>query len=331
MAVLIVLQILVCIFLVALGGFFSGSETGIYRLSRFALRMGIEQNRPSYALLSKIMDDSRGLVFSMLIGNNLVHYLVTAIVTAILLAGPAGNAELLATVIVSPILFVFSEVIPKNLYYYQADSLMPRFGVVLWFFHKLFTYSGLVALLRYTSRFFAFVLSLPADSAPAAGKDCFRQIIRESREEGLLSSVQNDMMHRLVDIDKITLVSARTPAALVCMVDVDSPPAELLERLSDWPYTRLPVYQGSSDTVIGFVNVYEVLTDGRERDNLKDFVKPISRLASSMPVINAIDSMIKQGEKIVLITAVNTRKREIAGIVTMKDLVEELTGELTHW
>jgi len=293
--------------------------------------MGVEQKHPSYTLLSKIMDDSRGLVFSMLIGNNLVHYLITALVTAILLAGPSGNAELLATIIVSPILFVFSEVIPKNLYYYQADSLMPRFGAVLWFFHKLFTYSGLVAFLRYTSRFFAFVFSLPADSTPAAGKDCFRQIIRESREEGLLSSVQNDMMHRLVNIDKITLASAKTPAASVRMVDVNTPPAELLAKLADWPYTRLPVYQGNPGAVIGFINVYEVLTDDSGGDNLRDFVKPISRLTSSMPVIDAIDSMIKQGEKIVLIITDNARKREITGIVTMKDLFEELTGELTHW
>ncbi len=328
---LLALQILFCVFLVALGGFFSGSETGIYRLSRFALRVGIEQKRPSYALLGKIMDDSNGLVFSMLIGNNLVHYLVTATVTAILLAGPAGSAELLATVIVSPVLFVFSEVIPKNLYYYRADSLMPRFGAVLWFFHKLFTYSGLVAFLRYTSRFFAFVFSLPADSAPAGEKDSFRQIIRESREEGLLSSVQNDIMHRLVNIDKITLASAKTPAASVRMVDVNTPPAELLAKLSDWPYTRLPVYQMSPDTVIGFVNVYEVLTDGSDCDDLKDFVKPISRLASSMPVIDAINSMIKHSEKIVLVAADSTRKRKITGIVTMKDLVEELTGELRHW
>jgi len=328
---LLALQILVCVFLVALGGFFSGSETGIYRLSRFALRVGIEQKHPSYALLGKIMDDSGGLVFSMLIGNNLVHYLITAIVTAILLAGPAGSAELLATVIVSPVLFVFSEVIPKNLYYYRADSLMPRSGAVLWFFHKLFTYSGLVAFLRYTLRLFAFVLSLPADSTPVGGKDRFREIIRESREEGLLSSVQNDIMHRLVNIDKITLASARTPAASVRMVDVNTTPAELLAKMSDWPYTRLPVYQTGPDTVIGFVNVYEVLTDGRECDNLKDFVKPISRLASSMPVIDAINSMIKHSEKIVLVAADSTRKRKITGIVTMKDLVEELTGELRHW
>jgi putative hemolysin len=328
---LLALQIIVCIFLVALGGFFAGSETGIYRLSRFALRMGIEQSRSSYTLLSKIMDDSGGLIFSMLIGTNLVHYMVTALVTAILLVRSVGSAELLATVIVSPVLFIFSEVIPKNIYYYRADSLMPRFGAVLWFFHKFFTYSGLVAFLKYMSRFFTFVFSLPAGSSPAVDKDCFRQIIRESREEGLLSSVQNDMMHRLVNIDKITLASIRTPVASVRMVDVNTPSAILLERLTEWPYTRLPVYQASPDTVIGFINVYEVLTAGRDCDNLKDFVKPISRFASSMLVIDAIDLMIKHGEKIVLITAGNTKKREITGIVTMKDLIEELTGELTQW
>jgi len=159
----LIYQIPVCVLLIALGAFFAGSETGIYRLSRFRLRLGIEHKKPFYALLGKVMDDSTGLVFSMLIGNNLVHYLVTSIVTVILSATAATThaAELYATCLMAPTLFIFSEVIPKNVYYHRADTLMPRFAPLLWFFHKLFTYSGAIALLKTISRTFTALLGLP--------------------------------------------------------------------------------------------------------------------------------------------------------------------------
>lgn len=109
-------QIIICVVLVAVGAFVSGSETGIYRMSRVKLRLGVEQNKPLFTLLGKTMHDSTALVFSMLIANNLVHYLVTSFVTVILLSSLANphTAELYTTVILAPVLFVFSEVIPKK-------------------------------------------------------------------------------------------------------------------------------------------------------------------------------------------------------------------------
>ena len=104
----LIYQIPACVVLVTLGAFFAGSETGIYRLSRFRLRLGIEHKKPFYALLGKTMDDSTGLVFSMLIGNNLVHYLVTCVVTVMLLTKvtSAHAAQLYATCLIAPILFI---------------------------------------------------------------------------------------------------------------------------------------------------------------------------------------------------------------------------------
>ena len=104
------LVFLVFIF-VLLAGLFAGAETGIYQLSRFQLRLGAEQNRRFFGLLNRIMDDSHGLVFSMLVGNNLVHYLAGSIVTFMLLGTSISehSAELYATVLMTPILFIFSE------------------------------------------------------------------------------------------------------------------------------------------------------------------------------------------------------------------------------
>jgi len=322
--------------LIALGAFFAGSETGIYRLSRFRLRLGIEHKKPFYALLGKVMDDSTGLVFSMLIGNNLVHYLVTSIVTVILLATAATThaAELYATCLMAPTLFIFSEVIPKNVYYHRADTLMPRFAPLLWFFHKLFTYSGAIALLKTISRTFTALLGLPAATAgaiTAARSGRMRQIIRETRDEGILSPVQNDIMNRLINIPNITIASVMTPITKTEMLKVSSNRTQVLALLRRCPYTRLPVYEHSRNNITGFVNIYEVLRSGEEFQNLRDFLKPIARFAATTSVIDAMNRMQRQNHKIVLVVPEYARRKRPFGILTMKDLVEEFTGELAQW
>jgi len=332
----LIYQIPACVLLVALGAFFAGSETGIYRLSRFRLRLGIEEKRPFYALLGKVMNDSTGLVFSMLIGNNLVHYLVTSIVTVILLATAATThaAELYSTCLMAPILFIFSEVIPKNVYYNRSNVLMPRFAPLLWFFHKLFTYSGAIVLLKTISRIFTTLLGLPAATSGAittARTGYIRQIIRETSDEGILSPVQNDIMNRLINIPKITIASVMTSITKTEMLEINSTRAEVAAKLRRCPYTRLPVYEHSRNNITGFVNIYEVMQSGDDFQNLRQFVRPIGRFAPTTPVIDAINRMRTQNHKIVLVVSEYVRRKRAFGIVTMKDLVEELTGELEQW
>ena len=113
--------------------------------------------------------------------------------------------------------------------------------------------------------------------------------------------------------------------------DVNSSRKELLAVLDKWPHTRLPVYERNRNSIIGSVNIYEALGSGEDFQDIRKFIKPISRLNSATSVIDAMNEMIKQNDKIVLVVAAAAAKRKIIGIVTMKDLAEELTGELAEW
>ncbi len=331
----LVVQILVCFVLILLGAFFSGTETGIYRLSKFRLRLGVEQNRKMYTLLAKAMDDSDGLIFSMLIGNNLVNYLATYLVTVILLgfAMSENSAQVYATLIMAPALFIFSEVIPKNLYYYRCDAIMPRTAPALWFFHTLFKCSGAVKLLKIISRLTGRKLrSSTSGSRPIAriGPAHVEQIISETHDEGLLSSVQNEMLNRLMNISNISVSSVMIRVRKTVMVNVKSNRNQLLGLLKKHHYTRYPVYSKQPSNIIGFINIYEALA-AEEFDNLSQFVKPIARFSGSISVSDAIDKMRDDSCKIVLVTAGYSQRAKVSGILTMKDLVEEFTGELAQW
>ena len=331
---MIVLKLLAIVIFVLFAGFFAGSETGAYRLSRFRLRMGRQQGKPFFAILSRLMSSGPSLLFTTLTGTNLSHYVVTSIATYMFLEITASKeqSEFYATLVMTPVLFIFAELIPKNLYFYRADSLMPRLAPVLWMFHKLFTYIGIVPVLKTISKGFAKLLGLPTTGQFAVAESHhFSQIIKESREEGNISTVQSEIMHRLVHIPRMRTGSVMVPISKAGLLDVNTNRRQALEELAKVSFTRIPVYEGSRENITGFINIYETLATGEDFTDLRKFIKPIPSFPADGLVIDAINRMRKENHKIVLILRSAHGRERPVGIITMKDLVEELTGELTEW
>jgi CBS domain containing-hemolysin-like protein len=332
-----IIFVLIILFWVTLAGFFAGSETGIYQLSRLRLRIGIEKGHFSYVILGRLMDDSSRLLISMLIGTNLAYYAVTTFVTYLLLDRFIGKytVEIFATLLTVPVLFVFSELIPKSLFYHRADFLMPVSAPILLVFHKIFKYSGAVAFLRYVSGVF-FRLSRADRSTGgignAVGSPYIKAILQETQEEGYLSSVQADILRRVVDIPRIRVGAVMTPIERVAMVDVNCGKTALFKALTENTFTRLPVYRDRTENIIGFIDIYEALCSKDDFSSLDKFVKPIQQIAAATPVTKATNIMQSGGQKIVLVTMrLRGAVPAAVGIVTMKDLVEELLGELSEW
>ena len=332
-----IVLILIAVFVVILSGLFAGSETGMYKLSRLRLRLAIEKKRMSSILLGKCIHDSAALLLSMLIGTNLSYYLITSIVTYILLAKveTVHTAELFATLITAPVLFTFCELIPKNVFFYRADILMPLFAPVLYVFHKLFSWCGVVPLLKFVSGIFARLTGSPGPATTmtsVAQKAHIQAIISETREEGILSSVQTDIINRLVGISHISIRTVMIPLHKVEMVDVDSDNSVLLNKLKECAFTRLIVADKERTNIAGFISVYETLGSGEKFTDLRDFTRPIRRLHAQTSVLDAMNIMQRENERIILVTRMGRggRVRPI-GIVTMKDVIEELIGELTEW
>ena len=310
---------------------FAGAETGIYQLSRIRLRLGIESKHLSFVMLGKIMRDSPALLISILIGNNLSYYIITSIVTLILLDKVADErtVELLATALTAPVLFVFSDLIPKNIFYYRADKLMPRIAPVLYIFKKLFTIVGLIPSLKFISNSFAKLTSAKKTKKTAITSH-IKVILQETREEGFLSTTQADLISRLATISHLDLNSVMIPISKVQLADVNSDRSQLLKILEKTSFTRLPVYRTSRTDIVGFINIYDCLASA-QFDDLNAFVKPLQTLTADTTVSQAINFMQSENQKIVLVTRTAHHRQRPIGIVTMKDLAEELLGELTEW
>jgi len=130
-----------------LSAFFSGAETGIYRVNRLRLHLGVQRHDPQALRVSQVLADEQGALSVTLIGTNLANYIVTGCV-AYLLAELLGfgetDTQVYTVVIVTPVIFVLAEVVPKNLFRLHADALLARGSGLLLLFDRLFRATGVV-------------------------------------------------------------------------------------------------------------------------------------------------------------------------------------------
>jgi CBS domain containing-hemolysin-like protein len=328
--------ILLAILAVVAAGLFAGSETGIYRLSRLRLRLGVERGKWPALLLADVMRDSSGLLLSLLVGTNLAHYIATSLLTGVFLGVVASEriAELYTMAVAAPLLFVFSELIPKNVFLRRADTLAFFAAPLVYVSHEVFTWCGAVPLLKLLARLGARLIGSPISPKAAIASDQdhqVRTILHDTQEEGLLSDVQTRMVDRIATIPGVRLSMVMVPLERVHAVEMRSDRSALLGALAKRSLTRLPVWQNAPSEIVGYINVYDVLASGAEFPSLEKFLLPIRSLDADTPITDAINIMRQEQLKIVLATRRRGRRDVPLGIVTMKDLVEELLGELAEW
>jgi CBS domain containing-hemolysin-like protein len=237
-------------------------------------------------------------------------------------------------VVAAPLLFVFSELIPKNVFLHRANLLTSLVAPLLYASHKVFIWCGAVPLLKLTSRLFARLIGSPvspkATIASSQGHQV-RAILRDTQEEGILSDVQTQMADRIANIPGVRLSTVMVPLNLVHAVEMRADRTTLLKELEKHAWTRLLVWENTPFEIAGFINVYDVLGTGEEFTGLQKFLLPLRSLDGDTSITETINIMRREQLRIVLVTRQRGRRDVPMGIVTMKDLVEELLGELAEW
>ena len=314
--------------------FFSGAETGMYRLSRIHLRLGAERRRPLYRLLASSVQDSYGIMISLLLGNNLANYFATTLATLLLLrwTNDEERTQFLATAVMTPLLFLFGETIPKNVFYYQANRYMPPLAPLVWFFHRTFTRLGAVAAMKRLSGLFERLLHIPMNTQRAVDmtrREKIKQFFRETHEEGLVSKLQKEMMDRLIRIHELPVTTVMIPLSRIEMADVNTSRRELIELLRRSRYSHLPVYEGSRSNIIGVFDPDVALASGEAFDNLRPFLQPLQTIPATATISEAVNSFRRRVQPFVLVSQAAGPRPRIIGMAARRDLVEELAGELS--
>ena len=313
-------------------GFYSGAETGVYCLHRIRLRLQAERGVPAARRLTRLLNDERGLIAVTLAGTNLSNYLTTVCVAYALvnlLDISPGQTELLTTAIVTPIVFVFGEVLPKNIFQRDADRLMVRGSRLLWISNGVFRATGVIRLLRFISDRLIAVTARrrTADESSIDPRRQMSSLLREGVAEGLLTPEQSGIIDRVMALASVQIGAVMIPRDRMVAVPVDATREQFIEQVRTRSYSRLPVYRGDTASIVGVVNVHEALSSQADW-GLQRLLHEPAVLRPDQSVPSALLHMQRARRAMAVVT---DRSGTCVGIVTLKDLVEEIVGELSAW
>lgn len=313
------LVIAVCI---CLSAFFSGSETGVVSLNRIRLRHMVRSGDKRAQKLSKLLVQQEGVLAATLIGTNLFNIVAAAVATALLGHRFGSTSPIVSTLIITPILVVFAEVIPKTYSRLRADTAMLGACGPL----SIATFI-LTPFVRVTSFFVGtlFAVTGATKRSPFVTREELKSIVRESAERGTLRLREHDMLQGVLDFSKTVVRDVMIPLREVASIEEKAGVNELEDLVRSRGHTRIPVYRERVDEVVGFINVFDVLYDEDLKDGVFRFIRPLP----VVPEIKRLDRLlIEMLRARVPIALVVDELGTCVGIVTVEDIIGEIMGEL---
>ncbi len=303
-------------------GLYCGLETGIYVLNKIRLDLRAEAGDRRARFLRRMLAVPNRLLTVLLIGTNVSSYAVTFAITAMfVLAGHGEAAEWYALAVATPVLFVFGDTVPKNVFRRLAESLVYRLSWLLAASDVLFNVTGLSPLVRGVS----WLLMLPLRRRQRTSDEWLSAIFAEGRASGVLTHMQAVMVDRVMHIADMTLADVMVPMDKVVSIRRGTARAELLDLVRQSSYSRLPV-RDEAGRVVGVLDIYDVLTDKQVACPAERMTEPL-KLPETTTVTEALYRM-QRGHKMMAVVQAADRP---VGVVTIKDLVEEIVGELEEW
>ncbi len=306
-------------------GFFSGAEIAIISLNRIRLRILSEAKEKKALLIQNLLKDPKRLLATTLVGTNIAVVISSTFCTKLFYDIYKSDSQWITTLILSPVIIVFAEFVPKAIFAHSANYITFYIGAVLRFFLKLFYpivwfvnifVNGILALITGKKR--------TGKKSPFVTKDEIRYLIKESESEGHIGTYERSIIYKIFDIGKKKIYSVMNSLdKLVYVSEFDTIEA-LLKKASDTGFSRFPVRALKGD-FIGVINILDVVYKKDKNQPLKNFLRPIEFVSSKMYVDNALFRI--QSKKQTLAIAVDSDKKAV-GFFTMEDLLEELIGEI---
>ncbi len=321
--------LIVSIFIGFLLAWFCGVETGIYRLNPLRLHLSIRSgDARAIRLYSLTRDQRQTLIGMFLIGTNLCSYLIASIVAGYFTYSGYSElqAEIWTTVTLAPILFIFTEAIPKNCFFLRANDFMLRSSGFIYVVYYVFKYSGMIYLFNGIIRVMLYLSSSFSRSSEGRLTDWSRlgELVKEGFSVSSFSTIQADIAEKILQLSSKRIDVALIPLDEVFALPVDISVDEFILQLKSKPYTRVPVYADYRENIVGVVNVYNVFL-GPEGCSVKEFSNSVPKIRIDEYLVNAIDILRRQEVKLAVVVDFAGRT---LGIVTLKDLLDEVIGEI---
>lgn len=324
--------ILLMLLLLACSAFFSGSETALFSLSRVQLHRFRQARAASAAKLVEGLRSPRKMLTAILLGNELVNVsfsIAGAALISRLLPFSVEGQTVAAVAILTPLVLVFGEMVPKNLAIRYAAQLAP---VLIWPLHL---FQQLVRPLRRALTWIAdraVVLTggRPERAEPMIMEQEFRKLIDLGRKEGAIAPEERELIHNVFEFTDKVVADIMTPWERVFSLSIDLPYERAIEEIRNVQFSRVPFMEGGRGEVAGVLHLRDLFALHRRRlageaQDLRDVLTPPLFVNPAMPLEQLLREFQRTQSHMAIVKGADGRPR---GVVTMGDVLEELFGEM---
>ena len=315
---------IVLIVLLALSAFFSSAETALTTVNRIRIRNLADEGNKNAKTVLKITDDSSKMLTAILIGNNIVN-LSAASLTTTLAYSLGGSMVAIASGILTVAILLFGEITPKTMATIHAEKVSLAYAPIIHIFMKIMT--PFVFIINGLTNIVLFILRVdPNDHKRAMTENELRTIVNVSHEDGVIESEEKEMIYNVVDLGDAKAKDVMVPRVHVTFADVNCTYEELIDIFREDKFTRLPIYEDTTDNVIGTINMKDLLL----YDNTKEFhIRDILREAYFTYEYKSISELLVEMRQASFnIAIVLDEYGETSGLITLEDILEEIVGEI---
>jgi putative hemolysin len=315
------------VILLIIGALTSAAETALMRVNRVRIRHMAEEGNNSARRLSDILKEPDRLLSTLLLLNNFVNILSSAVATAVLVAMFGSEGILYATAIMTFMVLVFGEITPKIIAAYRADDLGLLIATPMkWLIISL---RPLVYLLNFISMGIAKLFGVnPDPHGQNITEEDIGSAIYVGHKEGVITEPKAKMLMNVIDLDTVPVRKALIPLSDVVSFPVNTSLDDIIRIVTAEEYARYPVYEGTADNIIGYFHTRDAWRFFKNKDAFS--LRNCLREAHFVPETKSTSSQLIDFQKTRSHLAfVVDEFGTIKGIITLEDIIEEITGDIS--
>ena len=294
-------------------------------VNRIRLRaLADEGNRRAATALDILENHTSKMLSAILIGNNVVNISASSLATTLAYSF-GGYMVSIATMILTVAILIFGEITPKNYATINSEKITLRYIPVISFLMTVMT--PVIYVINLVARGVMFLMRVDPDASNnSMTEEELRTIVDVSHEDGVIESDEKEMIYNVFDLGDATAKDIMVPRVHVTVADIESTFDELIAIFREDRYTRLPIYEGSQDNIVGIINMKDLLLyDRNEEFVISNFLrKPHFTYEQK----NISDLLVEMKDSTFNIAIVLDEYGEMAGLITLEDILEEIVGEI---
>lgn len=319
------IQLATLILLLGLSAFFSSSETALTTVNKIRVRTLMEQGDKRALKLALVLEQPAKMLSAILIGNNIVNMSISSIGTLIATKAFGSAGAGIATGILTFLVLIFGEITPKTCATISAEKMALRFAgpIYIW----MWVSTPLIYIVNVFSMGVMKLLGVdPNQKTDTYTENEIRTIVEVSHQDGEIESEERKMINNVFDLDDHLAKDIMVPRVDMTFLNINATYAETIEVYRDGLFTRLPVYEDTTDNVVGILNVKDLLLY-EDKENFQ--VKHILRETYyTHEYKKTSELMMEMRENSISLAIVLDEYGATAGLVTLEDLLEEIVGEI---